>query len=65
MCVEELRGPIELFSGEFTEEIKEEVTVDFQRFFVKIGGVRFDVKMKYASSQYSKPLKTLMPSHNF
>jgi len=36
-----------LFSGEFTEKVKEEITVDFQRFFVKIGGVRFDVKMKY------------------
>jgi pyruvate decarboxylase len=34
-------------SGEFTEKIREEITVDFQRFFVKIGGVRFDVKMKY------------------
>lgn len=36
-----------LYSGEFTEKIREEITVDFQRFFVKIGGVRFDVKMKY------------------
>jgi pyruvate decarboxylase len=39
-----------LYSGEFTEKIREEITVDFQRFFVKIGGVRFDVKMKYVRS---------------
>lgn len=35
--------------GEFTEDVKEEVTVDFQRFYVKVGGVRYDVKMKYVS----------------
>jgi len=38
-----------MFSGEFTEQVKEEVTIDFQRFFIKIGGVRYDVKMKYVS----------------
>jgi pyruvate decarboxylase len=36
--------------GEFTEQVKDEVIVDFQRFYVKIGGVRFDAKMKYVSS---------------
>jgi len=46
------RDSNKLLSGEFTENIKEEVTVDFQRFFVKIGGVRFDVKMKHVSSSY-------------
>jgi hypothetical protein len=35
------------FSGEFTEAVKDEFTVDFQRFFIKVGGVRYDVKMKY------------------
>ena len=41
---------IGVFSGEFTEAVKDEVTIDFQRFFIKIGGVRFDVKMKYVRS---------------
>ncbi|KAE9372442.1 putative pyruvate decarboxylase [Stipitochalara longipes BDJ] len=39
-------------SGEFTERVKEEVTIDFQRFFIKIGGVRYDVKMKYSIGRY-------------
>lgn len=38
-----------MFSGEFTENVKGEVIVDFQRFYVRIGGVRFDTKMKYVS----------------
>ena len=37
------------FRGEFTEDVKDEVVVDFQRFYIKIGGMRFDVKMKYVS----------------
>jgi len=39
--------PSDFNTGEFTEQVKEEVTIDFQRFFIKIGGVRYDVKMKY------------------
>ncbi|KAN0110591.1 putative pyruvate decarboxylase [Hyaloscypha variabilis] len=39
--------PSDFNTGEFTERVTEEVTIDFQRFFIKIGGVRHDVKMKY------------------
>jgi pyruvate decarboxylase len=37
--------------------VKEEVTIDFQRFFIKIGGIRFDVKMKYVSLFSAQPLE--------
>ncbi|TVY83891.1 Pyruvate decarboxylase [Lachnellula suecica] len=46
-----------IYSGEFTEKINENTTVDFQRFFVKVGGVRFDVKMKYVLDALVEDLK--------
>jgi pyruvate decarboxylase len=33
--------------------VKEEATIDFQRFYIKIGGVRYDIKMKYVVPESS------------
>ncbi|KUJ13706.1 putative pyruvate decarboxylase [Mollisia scopiformis] len=55
--------PSDFNTGEFTEQVKEEAVVDFQRFYVKFAGVRYDVKMKYVleallSNLSSEPLST-------
>jgi hypothetical protein len=45
-------GPAkDISSGEFTESVKDEAVVDFQRFYIKVGGMRFDAKMKYVSAR--------------
>jgi len=38
--------PSDFNTGEFTDNVKEEVIVDFQRFHVKIGSQKYDVGMK-------------------
>ncbi|KAE8448985.1 hypothetical protein EG329_008573 [Mollisiaceae sp. DMI_Dod_QoI] len=50
--------PSDFNTGEFSEAIKEEAIVDFQRFYVKVGGVRYDVKMKYVLQALLDDLKS-------
>ncbi|MCJ1384431.1 hypothetical protein MMC17_007547 [Xylographa soralifera] len=39
--------PSDINTAEFTEKVKPEVVIDFERFFVMIGGQRYDVKMNH------------------
>lgn len=38
--------PLDFNTGEFTDNVKEEIIVDFQRFYVKIRSPKYDVEMK-------------------
>jgi len=61
--------PSDFNTGEFSEEVKPDVTINFERFYVTIGPKKYDVKMKYVlqkliSSLKEKPLaveKKAMP----
>lgn len=42
-------GCLSSYRGEFTEDLKPENLVDFQRFFVNIAGEKHNVSLKYVS----------------
>ncbi|KAF2811336.1 DHS-like NAD/FAD-binding domain-containing protein [Mytilinidion resinicola] len=49
--------PSDFNTGEFTTDVKEEITIDFQRFSVKVGEVKYNVAMKYVLGSLIKELR--------
>ena len=49
--------PSDFNTGEFTTNVATEVTVDFQRFFIKVGTKQYDLKMKYVLQALLKDLE--------
>ncbi|KIN07253.1 hypothetical protein OIDMADRAFT_36813 [Oidiodendron maius Zn] len=47
-------GCLSFYRGEFTEDLKPENLIDFQRFFVNIAGEKYNVSLKYSMGPYFK-----------